>query len=199
MSKRKIIGTVLIVVGVIILCTALSLRFWGYYKEQKMINDFQKTIENVDKTNDSGISNSNVKPPSLDVNSDGVIGIMVIPKINLKTPIGEGVDMETLKFAVGHFKGTAQPGQIGNFCVAGHRSYTYSEYFNRLDELKKGDEILVRTKTAEFTYIVTDSFVVEPTHTEVLNPTKDATLTLVTCTPVRIATNRLIIKAILKK
>lgn len=197
LNKRKIAGTALIVLGVIILCIALGLRLWGYYKQQKLINDFQKTIENVDKTNDN--SNSNAKPPSLDVNSDGVIGIMVIPKINLKTPIGEGVDMETLKFAVGHFKGTAQPGQNGNFCVAGHRSYTYSEYFNRLDELKKGDEIIIRTKTGEFTYVVTDSFVVEPTHTEVLNPTKDATLTLVTCTPVRIATHRLIIKAALKK
>jgi sortase A len=195
LNKRKTAGTVLIVLGLIILCSALGMRLWGYYKQQKLINDFQKTIENVDKTKD----NSNTKLPSLDVNSDGVIGIMEIPKINLKTPIGEGVDMETLKFAVGHFKGTALPGQNGNFCVAGHRSYTYSEYFNRLDELKKGDKIIIITKTEEFNYIVTDSFVVEPTHTEVLNNTKDATLTLVTCTPLRIATHRLIIKATLKK
>lgn len=195
MGKRKIAGTLLIVLGVIIICSALGLRLWGDYKKQKLINDFQNTIQNLDKTNDTSKPNG----AKLDINSDGVLGIMSIAKINLKTPIGEGIDQKTLRFAVGHFKQTALPGQIGNFCVAGHRSYTYSEYFNRLNELSRGDQIIIKTKTADYTYVVTDIFIVDPSHTEVLNQSKDATLTLVTCTPVRIATHRLIIKAILKK
>lgn len=41
---------------------------------------------------------------------NGTIGIMIIPKINVKVPINEGAELDTLKYAVGHFKGTAMPG-----------------------------------------------------------------------------------------
>ena len=65
------------------------------------------------------------------------------------------------------------PGEMGNFCVAGHRSDTYSEYFNRLDELKEGDDIIVETKKGEFTYKIYEKKVVEPTEVSVLNSTKN--------------------------
>jgi len=103
--------------------------------------------------------------------------------------------MDTLKYAVGHFPQTAKAGQKGNFCLAGHRSYTYSEYFNRLDEINKGDEIFVKTREGEYKYIVFEKKTVLPSEYSVLDSTKDATLTLVTCTPIRVATHRLIIKA----
>ncbi|WP_438265248.1 sortase [Clostridium tyrobutyricum] len=44
-------------------------------------------------------------------------------------------------------------------------------------------------------YTIYSIKVVLPNQIEVLNPTKDSTITLVTCTPIRIATHRLIIKA----
>lgn len=99
---------------------------------------------------------------------------------------------------MGHFEGTALPGEKGNCSIAGHRSYTYSEFFNRLDELAIGDEITIKTPKGSFKYVVYDKFVVEPSRVEVLDATEDATLTLVTCTPVRIATHRLIVKAMLQ-
>lgn len=46
---------------------------------------------------------------------------MTIPKIDLEVTIGEGVDMNTLKYALGHFPNTAMPGNDGNFSVATHR------------------------------------------------------------------------------
>lgn len=168
--------------------------------QSSMINSFEHTIEDIDKNgidNSSNDTSSNVKPPSEDINA--VIGIMKIPKIDLKVAIGDGVDNKTLKYAVGHFQGTAMPGEKGNFCVAGHRSYTYSEYFNRLDELKEGDDIIVQTKKGEFTYKIYEKKVVEPTEVSVLNSTEAATITLVTCTPIRVATHRLIIKGKLQK
>ncbi|GLC30916.1 class D sortase [Clostridium omnivorum] len=193
--KKKIIGIAMIVVGITIIGTAFFMRYSAERKQKSMIDAFEKTLENVDKGADSNNKNENSpsqKPPE-DVK--GAIGIMRIPKIDLKVAIGEGVDNETLKFTVGHFEGTAMPGEKGNFCVAGHRSYTYSEYFNRLDEVKNGDEIIVQTKKGEFKYKVYDTKVVEPSEVSVLDPTKDSTLTLVTCTPVRVATHRLIVKA----
>lgn len=193
MNRNKLIGKMFIILGIIIIITAAIMKYEGTKKQQAMIQQFQKTIEKVDKG--SGESPKD-QPPSDNINT---IGILVIPKINLKVSISEGVDLETLKYAVGHFKGTAMPGENGNFCVAGHRSYTYSEFFNRLDELEPGDYVTVRTKDGEFKYKIFQKKVVKPTEVSVLNATKDPTITLVTCTPIHIATHRLILKGRLCK
>jgi len=194
--KGKIIGIVLMVVGLSIIGTALSMRYYADKKQNAMIDGFEKNVQQFNKMGDTPVvdtlNNPGEKPPSQDIN--GAIGLMLIPKINLKVAVGEGVDTETLKYAVGHFPNTAKPGEKGNFCVAGHRSYSYNEYFNRLNEIKIGDEIIVRTIKTEFKYKVYEIKVVEPSEVSVLDITKDATLTLVTCTPIRVATHRLIIK-----
>lgn len=201
--KRKYIGILLILIGITIIGSAIFMRYEGNKKQQQMIDEFEKTINQLNKEKPEDNSGNNtdeyspdLAPPSLDVN--GAIGIMKIPKIDLKVAIGDGVDMKTLKYAVGHFKETPYPGEKGNCAIAGHRSYTYSQYFNRLDEVKAGDEISITTKKGEYTYVVYKTFVVEPSEVSVLNNTKDAELTLITCTPVRIATHRLIVKAKLK-
>lgn len=194
MKKLKIVGVGLILAGIIVISTVIGMRLWASHKEQAMINDFQKTIEREDKN--PNMMKNDLEPPS---EQGGAIGLLTIPKIDLKVAIGEGVDNSTLKYAVGHFKGTAMPGSIGNFCVAGHRSYTYSEYFNRLGEIKNGDVIYVQTKNGTYDYKVYNTTVVTPDHVEVLKPTADATMTLVTCTPIRVATHRLIINAKLEK
>lgn len=187
---RRNIGIIFIIIGLAVIGTAFYMRYSAEKVQRAMIDSFEHTIEDFDKSNND--TSPSEKPPTDDISA--AIGIMKIPKINLKVAIGEGVDNKTLKYAVGHFIGTAMPGEKGNFSVAGHRSYTYSEYFNRLDELKEGDEIVIQTKNGEFTYKIYEKKVVEPTEVSVLNSTKDATITLVTCTPIRIATHRLIIK-----
>lgn len=200
--KRRVIGIVLIVIGISIIGSALFMRYSASKKQKAMVQAFENTIEDIDKnlsSEDTGSAagtapeaSPNAKPPSEDIAA--AIGIIKIPKLDLKVAVGEGIDNNTLKYAVGHFEGTAMPGEKGNFCVAGHRSYTYSEYFNRLDELKEGDDIIVKTNKGEFTYKVYEKKVVEPTEVSVLDKTKDATITLVTCTPIRVATHRLIVK-----
>ena len=83
-------------------------------------------------------------------------------------PVVEGTDPKDIKYAVGHFKDTDMPGTTGNFAIAGHRSYTYNEYFNRLDELENGDTIKVKTIDGKmYTYKVFEKLVVEPEETSV--------------------------------
>lgn len=215
--KRRIFGLSLIIIGLIFVGSALFMRYSADRRQKRMLQDFQQTLQSLQEEDSSGSSLENsaqtneAQATSGGTNSDQLsedkkpntqdikaTAIMVIPKINLRVAVAEGTDSQTLKYAVGHFTGTALPGEKGNFCVAGHRSYTYSEYFNRLDELKAGDEIIVRTKKGEFSYVVNEIKVVEPTEISVLDQTKDATITLVTCTPIRVATHRLIIKGKLK-
>lgn len=125
-----------------------------------------------------------------------IIGIMSIPKIELKTPIAEGADLDILKYAVGRMKSTGKLCEIGNAAVAGHRSHSFGVYFNRLDELAIGDVITVETKDKSLDYIVYDKLLVKPDEVSVLKgSSKEKILTLITCDPVYNPTHRLIIHA----
>lgn len=201
--KKNAIGIVLIIIGLAIIGSAIFMRYSADKKQNEIKAKFEKTLKElgeIEKTpssenNDSKASNSpGDRPNKQDIDA---IALMIIPKIDLNVAVAEGTDLETLKYAVGHFEGTALPGEKGNFSVAGHRNYTYSQYFNKADELVNGDEILIKTKKGEFKYSVSGKKVVNPEEISVLNPTEDATLTIVTCTPG--ATQRLIINAKLIK
>lgn len=194
-KKFKIVGAILIALGIVLIIVAISIKFFVKNKQNNMLVKYEDKIKYYKNPN----NNKNLKKDTnSDDNSEG-IGILIIPKIDLKVVIGEGADLETLKYAVGHFKGTALPGQIGNFCVAGHRSYVFGEYFNRLNELKAGDEVIIKTVRGEFKYKVYNTEVVLPSQVEVLNQSKEATMTLITCTPIHVGTHRLIVKARLEK
>ena len=197
--KKSWIGILMMVIGAVIVISALSMRYEANKTQKVMIEDFKKNIqkadeqlgvsENVKITDKKPLDN---KKPSSDLK--GTIGIISIPKIELTVALSEGIDASVLKYAVGHFTGTPMPGKKGNFCVAGHRSYTYNQYFNRLDELGIGDKIIVTTMAGEFKYEVYESKVVKPEEISVLDNTEDSQITLVTCTPIRVATHRLIVK-----
>lgn len=81
--------------------------------------------------------------------------ILTIPHLGLRAPIAEGTSKTGVlnKGYVGHYPGTQLPGRPGNFALAGHRN-THGEPFRRLDRLSKGDEIVVETKAAVYTYAV---------------------------------------------
>jgi sortase A len=116
----------------------------------------------------------------------------------------EGVGRPDLKKGPGHFPGTALPGQLGNLVISGHRT-TYGAPFNRLDELHRGDAIVIETRTAFYTYSVQRLFVVKPTAIGVTYPVPDhlgqvptqRLLTLTTCNPKYSARQRLIVRAVL--
>lgn len=126
------------------------------------------------------------------------LAVLTIPSINLEVAMREGVGSYSLRYTVGHYPKSAMPGETGNCVIMGHRNYTYGEFFNRLDELAAGDEIVLERGGTNYTYTVTETFVVDPGDTYVLDATEDATVTLITCTPVRVATHRLIVRGTLQ-
>ena len=94
------------------------------------------------------------------------------------------------------------PGEVGNFAMAGHRT-TYGKPFNRIDQLKAEDVVLVETKTTWFVYRVTGHQIVEPSRTSVLLPVPDepdaeptvAVLTMTSCHPEFSARQRYVVRA----
>ncbi len=172
------------------------------------INDNPATDSNneMDRASTEGIdppqgTNATTEKPKVKSKpKHTVLGIIEIEKIKIKYPILEGVRASDLKVGIGHIPGTAGLGEKGNCVLAGHRNYTFGRFFNRLDEVEEGDIILITTKKAQFKYKVNEKLVVLPDDVSVIKGNKDETiLTLVTCTPIYIATHRLIIHASLEE
>ncbi len=111
---------------------------------------------------------------------------------NSSAPVVQGDGWEQLKKGVGQHIGSANPGQKGNMVLSAHNDI-FGELFRDLDRLKVGDEILVSTVTQEFVYRVTGTRIVEPTEVGVMNPTTDATITLISCYPYLIDNQRIVV------
>ncbi|MCT4619670.1 MAG: class D sortase [Marinisporobacter sp.] len=125
-------------------------------------------------------------------------GILKIEKIDLYLPILKNATTKNLKISIASINNTGKPGQIGNYCIAGHRSHTYGQNFNRLDELVIGDIIETTDTATTYKYKVFDKFLVKPDETWVLTGKNiDKEITLITCHPMLNPTQRLIIKGIL--
>lgn len=108
-----------------------------------------------------------------------VIGEMRIPRLELKTIVVQGESPKVLRRAVGHLPETALPGEQGNVVIAGHRD----SFFRPLRSIQMGDAIMIQTLDGEFDYQVESTEVVLPSDVQVLQPSSENTLTLVTCFP----------------
>ena len=121
-------------------------------------------------------------------------------------PVSEGTDKATVldRLGVGHYEGTAMPGAVGNFAVAGHRT-TYGKPFNRIAEIQVGDAVVVRTQHTWYVYKVTSIEIVRPTQVEVVAPVPDKPgtaptqrmITMTTCNPMYSASQRYVVHGVL--
>jgi sortase A len=121
-----------------------------------------------------------------------------IPRLKTRLYVFEGDDDQELERGPGHIPGTAMPGAIGNAVIAGHRD----THFRVLKDIRKGDEILVRTVDGEFRYQVRGTSIVAPEDTAALQPSTDTVLHLVTCYPfywIGTAPKRFVVEASLEK
>jgi sortase A len=120
-----------------------------------------------------------------------------VPAIHIDAPVVLGDGWEQLKKGVGQHVPSADPGEEGNLVLSAHNDI-FGEIFRDLDQLKPGDEVTIFTNQRLYTYIVVQSQVVEPTEVEVMAPTKEATLTLISCYPYLVDNQRIVITAQLK-
>ncbi|MEO5953946.1 MAG: sortase, partial [Chloroflexia bacterium] len=123
-----------------------------------------------------------------------------IPVMFLDSPVHEVTvnlgEWQVSEMDIGHHEGTGNPGQTGNMVLAGHRDIN-SALFRELDRLKPGDEVFVSNQIGEYRYVVQDIFEVSPDEAWVMDPTDNKQVTLITCTPIGLATRRLIVVAAL--
>jgi sortase A len=108
-----------------------------------------------------------------------LVGRIDVKRLKLSALAREGVDARTLRASAGHVPGSALPGEVGNAAFAAHRD----TFFRPLKGVRHGDEISVTTTQGQYTYVVSDTRVVDPSDVSVLRASADPTLTLVTCYP----------------
>ncbi|SDD59876.1 class E sortase [Auraticoccus monumenti] len=121
------------------------------------------------------------------------IGLLRIPAFgpDYEVPILAGTDPETLTRGVGWYESAVEPGEVGNFSVAGHR-VTHGEPFRQLLELDAGDVVEVETRDAVFRYELigaprdltvtdTDTWVLAPDPIERSDEASEPIMTLTTC------------------
>lgn len=117
-----------------------------------------------------------------------------IPALGIDAPIVQGDGWEQLKKGVGQHVGTANPGENGNVVLSAHNDI-FGEIFRDLDRLKSGDEIIIYTNQQPFTFLVTNTEVVDPTQVEVMDPTTQPTVTLISCYPYMVDDQRIVVTA----
>ena len=144
-----------------------------------------------------GLVNIQATAPVPVDNSTGRIIRIGIAAINVDAPVVQGDDWEALKTGVGLNAGSGIPGKSGNVILSGHNDI-FGQVFRDLDRLVPGDEIVLLTEKNAYTYIVTGTQIVQPSQVEVMRQTEDSTLTLISCYPYLIDTQRIVVSARLK-
>jgi sortase A len=213
------VGQLLITLGILILLFVVyELWITGLYtkaEQHKLLNHITQQWDNG-----QGVEISTADPHIAHIPLGSGIAILRIPRFGkgYHMVVVEGTGYSDLQKGPGHYPGTAFPGQVGNFAVAGHRT-TYLHPFYNIDALRPGDAIVLQTKTMWFTYRVETTpagkgyprvpyqEIVDPTDVAVAysvpdQPNPDATpslrmLTFTSCNPRYSAAQRIVVHAVL--
>lgn len=134
---------------------------------------------------------------SLNIAGDGMMGIVEIPKIDIKLPIYHGTSDEVLQKAAGHLEGSSLPigGESTHAVISAHRGLPSASLFTDLDQLEIGDHFLIHVLDETLCYEVDQIMVVDPEDTSALAVEDGEDLvTLLTCTPYGVNTQRLMVR-----
>ena len=133
----------------------------------------------------------------LNIAGDGMMGIVEIPKINIKLPIYHTTSEEVLQVAAGHLEGSSLPvgGTSTHAVISAHRGLPSASLFTDLDKMEIGDHFLIHVLNETLCYKVDKISVVKPEETSGLAVEDGQDLvTLLTCTPYGVNTERLLVR-----
>ncbi|MPZ25353.1 MAG: class E sortase [Micromonosporaceae bacterium] len=202
-------GEVLITLGVIVLLLA-AYEVWGKSAviashqddlDRQLAQDWAAPAPTVSPDQDQEKDGDDeATPEPLGPPPGHAIARLYVPRIGKYWVVVQGVELDDIRYAPGHYPDSAMPGQVGNFSVAGHRN---PATFWDLDQVGEGETVVVETQDSWFIYRVTRNHIVKPNAVEVVAPVpgqpgvepSEAMLTLTTCNPKWDNYERLIVHA----
>ncbi|MFI0238417.1 class E sortase [Streptomyces sp. NPDC016845] len=200
-----------ITVGAVIVLFVVYVLFWTGVKAHGAMNHQIDVLHEqwakrpVATAPPAGSSTQETPPNPAAYEGGKPFAVMYIPRLGFtwNKPVLEDTRVGTLKKGLGHYAGTAQLGQKGNFAVAGHRR-TYGDPFKDFPRLRAGDAVVLTDGTTWFTYRIdkgpyrtlpTDVAVIDPVPRRSGYPAPGRYLTLTTCDPEWGHSHRLIVWA----
>ena len=182
---------------------------WNNYRQKQLISSYEQTVSEKDAAHeidyDAELQKAeayneallpSILPDSfavaatsdkedqsymdaLNIAGDEMMGIVEIPKIDIKLPIYHTTDENVLKQAAGHLEGSSLPigGKSTHAVISAHRGLPSASLFTDLDQLEEGDHFLIHVLNETLCYEVDKISVVKPEETEVEKTVKDKTIT----------------------
>lgn len=178
MKKHKIIGFIIILIGILMVAYPIRLRILANIEQNRLKEKFAQ-----EKQTSNEIVKEETKVIKYDEWPDT---LMNIPKIGLKAMVVEmeasNIDVfaQNANYPPAHYRGTDFPGGGSNVAIAAHRTGP-ADYFRHLDKLEEGDDIILETSQESHEYIVERVFIVDPTDVSVIKGTDYGALTLTSC------------------
>lgn len=196
-----VLGELLVTLGAIVL---LFVAWQLWWTDVVSGQETSSAVAAMEQQWSAPTATATAQPKPADAVPRDAIAVMRVPRFGSKwaQPIVQGTAYEQLARGVGHYIGTANPGAIGNFAIAGHRT-TYGRPFHNIDTLIPGDRIVIETADTIYVYEMTSNEIVRPTQTQVIAPVPgepgaeptEAVLTMTSCHPKYAATYRFIVHA----
>lgn len=223
---NSILIALLFLAGLSLLLYPLISNQWNSYRQSRLISSYTDGVEEKNGKNaidydlewqKAEAYNKNLLPmilpdsfaiaemsdrdeaymACLNLNGDGIMGIVEIPKIDVKLPIYHTTDTDVLEIGAGHLEGSSLPigGESNHAVISAHRGLPSATLFTDLDKLEKGDHFLLHVLDDTLCYEVDQISVVEPEQTEALSVVEGEDLvTLLTCTPYGVNSHRLLVR-----
>ncbi len=196
-SALRWVGEILITLGVILALFVVYLLWWTGLETALAQRGLSAELGRT--TSSTVAPSTGTQATATRVDPAPAVPAVGKPYVRIQIPVlgedwswvvVEGVDLPQLALGPGHYPGTAGPGELGNFAVAGHRA-GHAAPFEDLDRLKPGDVVKFSFGDDHWSYRVDRSFLTEPTDVGVIDavpeqpnavPTKRL-MTLTTCDP----------------
>lgn len=208
-----------LLVGLALLAYPTVSDWWNSFHQSRAIMGYAETVSSMDSSqyaamlNEARLYNARLAAGGeqwemddaqraeyeslLNVDGNGVMGYITIPKIDVQLPLYHGTDDSVLQTSIGHLAGTSLPvgGDSTHTVLSGHRGLPSARLFSDLDRLVEGDTFSITILNETLTYEVDQIRVVLPSDLSDLQieDGKDY-CTLVTCTPYGINTHRLLVR-----
>lgn len=172
-----------------------------YDAERKKAEDYNEALLPCVLPDSFALAESSGVDPvymnTLNIAGDEMMGSVEIPKINIKIPIYHTTEEEVLNKGAGHLEGSSLPvgGANTHAVISAHRGLPSASLFTDLDQMKVGDHFLLHVLDEILCYEVDKISVVKPEDTTALAVEDGQDLvTLLTCTPYGVNTERLLVR-----
>ena len=217
-SKIGILLVLMLFVGVCGLLYPSVSQYWNSKTQTRAVENYQEILNSLkqedydmffQEADQYNVELSELKNPLLNyrqldgyneilnINGNGIMGYVSIPKLGVEIPIYHGISAEVLNVACGHLEGTSLPvGGENTHCVlSAHRGLPHAKLFTDLDKLEEGDTFTLTVLNRTLTYQVDQIKVVRPDEIDDVQLIAGKDLcTLLTCTPYGINSHRLLVR-----